>query len=37
MHGGIQVDSALSDAERRAKLYEGDIFLYSPIRRRWLD
>ena len=29
MHGGIQVDSALSDAERRAKLYEDDVFLYS--------
>jgi hypothetical protein len=30
MHGGIHVDSSLTEAERRAKLYAGDIFLFSP-------
>ena len=31
------MSSALSYSERRAKLYEGDIFLYSPVHRRSLD
>ena len=30
MHGGIHVDSSLPEAERREKLYAGDIFLFSP-------
>jgi hypothetical protein len=30
MQGGIHVDSTLPETERRAKLYAGDLFLFSP-------
>jgi phytanoyl-CoA dioxygenase PhyH len=30
MNAGFHVDSSLPEAERRTKLYEGDVFLFSP-------
>jgi len=34
MHS-IYVDAEFSDDERRQKLYDGDLFVYSPRRRHW--
>ena len=34
MHS-IYVDAGFGDDERRQKLYDGDLFVYSPGRPRW--